>query len=127
VQVTRRAESIARDKADGTSVRYYIFPEYEVHANEIEPGSTQQWHHHELIEEVIYVVSGRLVVIWQNGSAVETEELATGDLVRVGTSAHTLANRSSEVARFVVFRMVPDGTDKRDLMRGDKHVDAPPS
>ncbi len=34
---------------------------------------------------------------------------------------HTFENDTDEITEFVVFRYVPDGTDKRELIKGDKN------
>lgn len=40
----------------------------------------------------------------------------------VKKSIHTIKNTSSEDAEFVVFRMVPDGKNKRELIKHDKKL-----
>lgn len=124
--VTTRADAIYRDKGDGTRVSYYLFPEYEIHANVIDPGTVQGWHHHELIIETLYVTSGSIEARWTDGSEVATRRLDRGDVITVGSSVHTFANPYDEPAEFVVFRLVPDGVDKRDLIKNDRHADEPP-
>lgn len=43
-------------------------------------------------------------------------------MVRVFDSVHTFENDTDEITEFVVFRFVPDGTDKRELIKTDKKV-----
>lgn len=44
------------------------------------------------------------------------------EIVRVGESVHTFENETDEAVEFVVFRFVPDGRDKRELIKNDKVV-----
>ena len=44
------------------------------------------------------------------------------DIVRVHHSVHTFENDTDEITEFVVFRFVPDGTDKREMIKTDKKV-----
>jgi quercetin dioxygenase-like cupin family protein len=122
----RRNCAIHRDKGNGTVVDYYIFPEYEIHYNEVAPGAVQEWHHHDLIEETLFIVSGELEARWHEHDKTLTERITSGDIVRVGRSVHTFANTGESTARFVVFRLVLDGKDRRDLIKNDKVVDSEP-
>jgi mannose-6-phosphate isomerase-like protein (cupin superfamily) len=124
--VTTRADSIYTDKGDGTQVNYYLFDEYEIHANVIEAGTVQGWHHHDRIIETLYVVSGSIEARWIDNGATATRRLDRGDVITVGTSVHTFANPFNEPAEFVVFRLVPEGTDKRQVIKNDRHADDPP-
>jgi mannose-6-phosphate isomerase-like protein (cupin superfamily) len=124
--VTGRADAIYRDKGDGTKVSYYRFDEYEIHANTLDPGSVQGWHHHNRIIETLYVVSGSMEARWIEDGDVRTRRLDRGDVITVGSSVHTFANPYEQPAEFLVFRLVPDGTDKRDLIKNDRHADDPP-
>jgi uncharacterized cupin superfamily protein len=121
--IVSRADALFRDKGTGTLVHYYIQPEYEVHYNEVLPGTEQEWHHHVKIEEVLYIVDGELEARWREDGREISQTVAAGDLVSVGSCSHTFANASRTVARFIVFRMVPDGKDKRDIIKGDKVLD----
>jgi uncharacterized RmlC-like cupin family protein len=125
--VTTEADAIFRDKGDGTRVSYYLFDEYEIHANLIEPGSVQGWHHHERIIEALYVTAGSIEARWLDDGEVTTRRLNRGDVITVGASVHTFANPFDHAAEFVVFRLVPDGIDKRALMKNDRHADEPPA
>ena len=61
-----RKDVIHVDKTNGTSVNYYIFPEYEVHTNCIAPHSVQEWHYHEKISETLLITKGNYyAVIWK--------------------------------------------------------------
>ncbi len=123
VEIVRRTQAIDVDKGEGTKVSYYIFAEYELHFNEIAPGTVQQWHHHEAIEETVLVLKGELEVRWRNRGTTKCETIGSGDVVRVGRSVHTFANVADEDATFVVFRLVLSGEDKHEKIKNDKVVD----
>jgi mannose-6-phosphate isomerase-like protein (cupin superfamily) len=125
--VTRATDSIFVDKGDGTRVNYYLFDEYEIHANVIDPGCVQGWHHHDRIIETLYVTAGSIEASWVEDDQTRTCRLDRGDVISVGASVHTFANPFDGPAEFVVLRLVPDGTDKRDLIRQDRHADEPPT
>lgn len=123
MKIIKSSSSIFVDKGDGTSVNYYLFPEYEVHYNEIRPHATQQWHHHQQIEENLYIISGTLTAHWRDGEKEQSEEVGAGDMIRVEDTPHTFSNESEEVVRFIVFRFVPDGEDKSQVIKADKVLD----
>ncbi|HSW37847.1 MAG TPA: cupin domain-containing protein [Candidatus Saccharimonadales bacterium] len=123
-EITTKDKAISVDKGNGTKVGYYIFPEFEIHTNTIEPGTEQEWHHHKKIEEVLLVNSGELVALWQDSTKKIREKiLAPGDMIRVGASTHTFANRGGQTVNFTVFRYVPDGQDKHELIKNDRYPD----
>jgi uncharacterized RmlC-like cupin family protein len=125
--VTTKRAAIYRDKGNGTEVRYYLFPEYEIHANTVAPATVQDWHHHSKIVEALYVTAGRLEARWLEDGRTTTRQLERGDMVAVGSSIHTFANPSTDdPAEFLVFRFVPEGIDKRDLIKNDRHPDETP-
>lgn len=126
MKITRREDAIAVDKGNGTSVRYYIYPEYEIHYNEILAGTFQQWHHHEVIEETLYIITGALEAHWRDAEGnSQFDKLGPGDVIRVGSLPHTFANTSESTATFMVVRTVPDGRDKREIIKNDKVLDEP--
>lgn len=125
--ITTKADSIFKDKGDGTLVNYYQFDEFEIHSNVVAAGTVQEWHHHERISETIYVVSGTIEVRWiEDSSIVRRTHLDSGCVVNVGSSVHTIANPGHSGAKFIVFRFVPDGDDKRDLIKNDRQTYEPP-
>lgn len=121
--INRAADGKEVVKPDGTSVRYHLFSEYEIHWNELPDGVTQQWHHHDRIEETIYVVGGTVTLMWRQGGEELSEKLHAGDIARLGSAPHTLRNSSGGEARFIVFKTVPDGVDKRHIFVDDKQLD----
>jgi uncharacterized cupin superfamily protein len=124
MKITNLSQAIHVDKAEGTSVDYFLFPEYEIHYNEVKPGVTQLWHHHPRIWETIFMIEGELEVHWQDEFGKKQNSIVKkGDVVEVENSPHTFINSSKEVARFVVYRFVPTGEDKREIIKKDKMLD----
>ena len=123
MQIIRRSNGILVEKDEGTKVVYHIFPEFEIHYNEVSPGTTQSWHHHDVIEEVLYILSGELEAHWREGGKDHKQIVRVGDVVRVKNVPHTFINSSPKPVTFVVFRFVPDGTDKHYIIKNDKHLE----
>ena len=115
-------DSISITKENKTKVDYFIFDEYEVHLNKIPPNTIQEWHKHMIIEEVIVVTKGEMQIKWIESGVIENEILTKGSIVRVKKSIHTIENASNTWAEFIVFRMVPSGEVKRELIKGDKII-----
>lgn len=117
------SDAIHVDKETGTSVDYYIFDEYEIHLNQVRPHTSQEWHSHSRIMETLLVTKGRLLCRYLDEDGREkAKALEKNDLVQVGTSIHTFENDTEDTAEFVVFRFVPDGGNKRELIKNDKKV-----
>lgn len=116
-------DAIHVDKKTGTSVDYYIFDEYEIHVNKIQPHTVQEWHSHARIIETLLVTKGRLLCRYLDHDGSKKDRyLGKNELVQVGESVHTFENDTDEVTEFIVFRFVPDGVDKRELIKGDKKL-----
>ncbi len=73
-----RKDVIHVDKTNGTSVNYYIFPEYEVHTNCIAPHSVQEWHYHEKISETLLITKGKLLCRYLEGTDQHSRYLYEG-------------------------------------------------
>ena len=116
-------EGICVNKDDGTQVDYYIFPEYEIHYNVLKPHSIQQWHHHNIIEETIYIISGEIEIHWIYDNLPFSRKLCHGNVIRVENTPHTFENVSEDKATFVVFRLLLSGIDAREKIKTDKHID----
>jgi len=122
VDILSKDDAISAVKENGTSVEYFIFDEFEVHLNKIPPNSIQEWHKHKLIEEIIVVTDGELTISWKENHSTQHKTLVKGNVVRVKKSAHTIQNDTDKFAEFNVFRMVPTGDNKRDIIKNDKTV-----
>ena len=123
MEIIRRHDALTSKKSEGTEVLYYIFPEYEIHYNEMPPGTMQQWHHHNVLEETVYVISGSLEFHWIDNNTTRSQTLNAGDIVRVEKESHTLENRSTSLTTFLVIRLVLNGKDNRGLFINDKVMD----
>jgi uncharacterized RmlC-like cupin family protein len=123
MKIITRKEGIFVKKEEGTKVIYHIFSEFELHYNEVPAGTKQLWHHHEVIEEVLYILSGKLEVHWREGSEEFSEQVEVGDVIRVENTPHTFTNPSKNVCTFVVFRFVPNGVNKQEMIKNDKYLD----
>ena len=119
-------DAIHVDKETGTSVDYHIFDEYEIHINQVRPHTVQEWHSHARIIETLLVTKGKLLCRYQKEDGTEASRyLEKNEMVQVGTSIHTFENDTDETVEFIVFRFVPDGTDKREMIKGDKKTYKP--
>lgn len=122
LEVYDTADSIYIEKENHTKVNYFIFDEYEIHLNTLPPHSIQEWHKHNSIEEVIFIISGKLKILWKEAEQTEWRIVSENSIVRVINSIHTLENDFDEDVRFLVYRMVPDGVNKRNIIKNDKEL-----
>lgn len=124
MKITPHQTAIHVDKSEGSSVDYYIFPEYEIHYNEIQPGTVQAWHHHQHISETLFVIEGEIEAHWIDESGHRQQQTVTvGDVVEVEKTPHTFLNSSQKIVKLIVFRFVPTGEDKRAVIKNDKVLD----
>lgn len=123
MNVVTRKDAIYFEKPDGgTKVWYYLFDGYEIHFNEVASGVTQQWHCHDTIDEAVLVVGGEICAEWVEDGKKKERTLREGDLALSGRWIHTFTNRSSEVARIVVFKLVAGDANRRETFKTDKRV-----
>lgn len=124
MQILSRQDGIFVKKDEGTEVVYHLFPEYEIHYNEVPAGTVQHWHHHQKVEETLYIISGELEAYWRDENGQKFSQVVkAGDLVRVEKTPHTFINSSKNKCIFLVFRFVPTGVDNREVMKNDKYLD----
>lgn len=125
MKITTKQNAIHVDKEEGSSVDYYIFSEYEIHYNEIKPGTVQLWHHHPTISETLYIIEGEIEAHWLNAKGEKEKQVVkVGDVVEVENTPHTFINTSTSIVRFIVFRFVPTGEDKKEIIKNDKVLDS---
>lgn len=122
LDIFTKLDGISVTKENKTDVDYFIFDEFEVHLNKIPPNTKQEWHKHEIIEEVLVITKGELIVRWKENESIETTTVFKDNIVRVKKSIHTIENYTDEWAEFTVFRMVPSGEDKRAIIKNDKVI-----
>lgn len=122
-EVIHKEESIYVQKETGTEVNYYIFDESEIHLNKIMPHTIQEWHFHEKMDETLVITKGKLLCKYIDGDGVEKSCYAVrNDIIKVHDSIHTFENDTDDITEFVVFRFMPDGRDKREVIKNDKTV-----
>ncbi len=122
LDILTKADAISVIKDNKTSVDYFIFDEFEIHANKIPPFTKQEWHFHQIIEEVLVVTEGQLEISWEDKNEIMHSSLFKGSMVRVKKSVHIVENNSNNWAEFIVFRMVPSGNSNREIIKNDKVV-----
>ncbi|AKM83390.1 hypothetical protein A2422_04240 [Candidatus Woesebacteria bacterium RIFOXYC1_FULL_31_51] len=120
MEIINRLNAIHRKKPDGTQVDYYLQPEYELHYNEIPAGTTQEWHSHNVVEELIFIIDGSLEIRWLEKETEKKETVQKGDLIRVENSIHTFANTNDKTAIFVVIKLVLTGNNNSQIFKDDK-------
>jgi len=120
IEILNAQNAISITKPNKTMVDYYLFDEFEVHKCIIPPYSIQEWHMHEVIEEVIVVTEGVITVKWKEFDLIKTQRLPKDTILRVKNSVHNIENSSNINAEFVVFRMVPTGISKIEIIKNDK-------
>ena len=86
------------------------------------PQTEQVWHFHQAIEEVILIIEGEIEIHYLDNDKRMRQRVQPNDLILVKDSIHTLINCSTKECKFVVFRLVLDGKNKRDLIKNDKKV-----
>ena len=123
MQIIRKSDGINVTKDEGTHVDYHIFPEYELHYNIVPPGTIQLWHHHKIIEEVLFIISGKIEAHWLKDDEKVSTELASGDIARVEDTPHTFINGSDEPVVFLVIRLILEGKNKHEIIKNDKYLD----
>ena len=124
MKIIKKSTAAHVDKPEGSSVDYYMFPEYEIHYNEIKPGTVQHWHHHNQICETLFVIEGEIEAHWLDDEGEQHKEVVhAGDVIEVEKTPHTFINLSSQIVKFVVFRFIPTGKDLRETIKNDKVLD----
>jgi uncharacterized RmlC-like cupin family protein len=120
IDITRHDAAISVTKPSGTHVDYYLYPEFEIHANTLPAGTVQDWHKHVQLDENIMVTSGEITVEYLENGRIHSNLIKVNDVLRVKKSIHRLSNQSTEPANFIVFRFIPRGQDQSELFKQDK-------
>jgi len=123
MKIIKSADAIHVEKPEGTSVRYYLFNDYEVHYNDQAPNTTLTWHHHEQISETLYIIDGQLVAKWRENGKDYSEIVKSGDLIEVENTPHTFCNESDKNVRFLVIKRMPSGKNFKEIFKTDKVID----
>ncbi|GAX47640.1 cupin domain-containing protein [Pseudolactococcus reticulitermitis] len=120
IDITRQASAISVTKSSGTQVDYYLYPEFEIHANTLPAGVVQDWHKHVELDENIIVTSGEITVEYMDNGHVASQTVQEKDVLRVKQSIHRLSNQSAKPAQFIVFRFIPTGQNQSERIKQDK-------
>ncbi|WP_025869180.1 cupin domain-containing protein [Enterococcus crotali] len=120
IEIMTKNDSIFAKKEDGTNVNYYIFPEFEIHLNLVPGNTTQEWHTHQSIEEILVITDGQIRVETIADGKKSHKDCQKGDVIRMNSSLHRILNLQNIEATFAVFRFVPQGMDNREIIKNDK-------
>lgn len=123
MKIIKSADAIHVEKPEGTSVRYYLFNDYEVHYNDQAPHTTLTWHHHEHICETLYIIDGQLTAKWREEGKEYSEIVKSGDLIEVENTPHTFINESDETVRFLVIKRISNNDNFKEIFKTDKVID----
>lgn len=108
-------------KSNGTEVFYFLFDEYEIHYNTLPVGFIQEWHKHEKLEEVLYIIDGELTVYSENSDGtINTILVAANSVIRFEDTFHTLENKSDKPVRFLVYKTILHGELNKEIFASDK-------
>lgn len=120
MKIIAESEAINKTREDGTRISYYLFNEYEVHCGELPSGVVQPWHHHEIINETLYLAEGKLIFHYLEGNQKKQQEIVSGTIIQVENTPHTFSNPFSKVCKLIAFRFVPKGKNQREVIKNDK-------
>jgi uncharacterized cupin superfamily protein len=123
MKIYHRKDALKAIKPEGINTTYYLFNEYEIHYDEQLPHSTQVWHHHDKIWETIYIIEGELLAKWKENGEKKSEILKAGDAIETERTAHTFINESDNIVKFIVFKQILNGENKKDILKKDKILD----
>ena len=123
MKIVPREKAKFFDSPEGRKARIYNFPEYEFQYDEQQPNTILKWHHHAKIWETIYIIEGELVARWKVNGEEKKQVVRAGDLVEPGFVSHTFENCSNEVVKFIAFKQVLSGENKKEMIDKDKVYD----
>lgn len=107
-------------KPEGTDTTYYLRDEYEIHYNKQAPKTTQTWHRHKKILETVFIIQGEMTAEWKEGKKVKKQIVCEGDLIETEKSFHTFINNTKNPVKYMVFKQILSGKNKRDIFKNDK-------
>lgn len=119
--IIKKSKAITVEKANKTSVDYFLFDTFEIHQNIVPSGCVQDWHQHTKIEEIILIHSGSLQLEWlENG--YHKKEVNTGEIIRMNKSIHRISNIGQAEVTFTVFRFVATNENQSTIIKTDKKI-----
>ena len=123
MKIIPKNQALHVEKPEGTIVDYHMREEYEIHYNEMIPGTIQKWHHHTKISEIILILEGELTLKWKENDEMHEQIVRHGDLIELENSSHTLFNHTNKNVKLVVLKLILSGESKEHLFKNDKVLD----
>jgi len=120
MKITPRSKSILVKRDDNSKINYFIFDEHEVHYGEIAPNIKQPWHSHEIISETLCILEGKIELHFLEQGKKKVRVVNTGDVIRAENTPHTFINPFDKICKMIVFRFIPEGKFKQDIIKNDK-------
>ncbi|MDH6365607.1 hypothetical protein M2139_002615 [Enterococcus sp. PF1-24] len=120
IEVLSQEEAIFVEKAEGTQMNYFLYPEFEIHQNILPAQTIQGWHQHQKIEETLVMTAGSIVVETIVAGEKLSQTCVKGDVIRMKKSLHRIINPQEITAEFIVFRFVPQGQNQQEVIKTDK-------
>jgi mannose-6-phosphate isomerase-like protein (cupin superfamily) len=123
MKITTKQEAISVRRKDKTNISYYLFGEYEVHDGLLPHGAIQPWHHHDLINETLFIAEGKAMLHYLHNNKKLQRIVTSGDMIQVENTPHTFSNPFPKTCRIIAFRFIPQGLDHSVLIKNDKILD----
>ncbi len=111
------------NKDNGIVVDYYLFNEYQLHYDEQPPGIQTDWHHHDKISEVLFILEGNPKLKWKENGKINEQILNPGDLAEMGQDPHSLINDSMTPIKYITLKQSLTGENKEEVFKTDKISD----
>lgn len=120
MKITKRKDSIFCHRKDGSKIYYYLYDEYEVHFGELDPGTIQPWHHHALMNESLYIISGKVKLHYLEKGVKKEIIVEPGDIIEVENTPHTFSNPYKTTCKMIGFRFIPIKKKTQHIIKKDK-------
>ncbi|MTD37646.1 cupin [Erwinia sp. CPCC 100877] len=119
--IVNKKQALSVTKENGTEVSYFLFDKFEVHTNVIPVNCIQDWHAHQLIEEIIVLNKGSLLLEWLT-DGLKRKKVSTGEVIRMNNSIHRISNEDQVTAECTIFRFVSPSAPQAAEIQSDKRV-----
>lgn len=120
MRITKQKDSIFRHRKDGSKIYYYLYNEYEIHYGELDPGIIQPWHHHMLMNESLYIISGKVKLHYLEKGVKKEIIVEPGDIIEVENTPHTFSNPYKITCKMIGFRFIPIKKKTQHIIKKDK-------
>jgi quercetin dioxygenase-like cupin family protein len=119
--IVNKEQALTVTKENGTEVAYFLFDKFEVHTNVIPAQCIQDWHAHQIIEEIVVLTKGTLLLEWL-AEELQSKKVSTGEIIRMNNSIHRISNVDQEPAECTIFRFVSPKSSQAEAIKEDKRV-----